>query len=183
MLVCTTPARVLATQQREHLPRWLAAGLHVRRSFSKPFGRFDSLKQRLVRRRILNHEVGLAAEGQNDGASRLSEAIIGSTAFLICHTGAREPRVGLRGRDSYTRQDSAARIANRARDGRGALRKCQRSSEQRRDHGSEKTPTDRFAPAAKIDVGFVHHNQPANRHSSTGTARILWVIEASRMNP
>jgi transposase len=26
-----------------------------------------------------------------------------------------------------------------------------------------------FAPAAKIDVGFVQHNQPANRHSSTGT--------------
>jgi hypothetical protein len=67
---------MLAAQPIEHLARRLgAAGLHIRQALLNAFDGFDSIEQRLVGRRILDHELGLAVDGQDKGVSSLPEAL------------------------------------------------------------------------------------------------------------
>jgi len=74
-LAISTRYAMLPAKPGKHLPRRLrAAGLHVRQSLSKRFNRFDPVKQRLVRRRVLNYKVSLVVDRQNDWASRLPDS-------------------------------------------------------------------------------------------------------------
>jgi hypothetical protein len=67
---------MLPAQPGEHLPRrFRAARLHIREPPLNPFDRLDAVEQGLVGRRILDHELGLAVDGQDKGVSGLSEAI------------------------------------------------------------------------------------------------------------
>jgi hypothetical protein len=67
---------MLAAQLREDLPRRLRApALHIREPSSNLFDRFDAVKQRLVRWRVLDHEGVLAVDRQDDGPPRLSQVI------------------------------------------------------------------------------------------------------------
>jgi hypothetical protein len=72
----STRYAMLAAQPREDLPRRFgAASFHVRQSLLNPFDSFDPIEQRLVGRRILDHEFSLAVDGQDKRMSGLSEAI------------------------------------------------------------------------------------------------------------
>jgi hypothetical protein len=67
---------MLAAQPREDLPRRLgAASFHVRQSLLNSFDGFDPIEQRLVGRRILDHQLGFAIDGQDKRVPGLPEAI------------------------------------------------------------------------------------------------------------
>jgi hypothetical protein len=52
---------------RSRANTWRAGVVRPAFHVSNPFDRFDPVKQRLVRRRVLNHETGLAVDRQSDG--------------------------------------------------------------------------------------------------------------------
>src|SRR5262245_21529444 len=71
----STRYAMLAAQAIEHLPRGFGApGLHVRQAFLNPFDGFDAIEQRLVGRRILNNQLGLAVDRQDQRVPGLSKA-------------------------------------------------------------------------------------------------------------
>jgi hypothetical protein len=73
-------------QPREDLPRRFgAASFHVRQSLLNPFDGFDPIEQRLVGRRILDHEFSLAVDGQHKRVSGRPQTVqqVNRVAFEV----------------------------------------------------------------------------------------------------
>jgi hypothetical protein len=67
---------MLAAQPRKDLlSRLGAACLYVCQALLNAFDGFDSIEQRLVGRRILDHQFGLTVDGQDQRVRGLSEAV------------------------------------------------------------------------------------------------------------
>jgi hypothetical protein len=67
---------MLAPQASEGLPRRSgAAGLHVGQPSLDPFDGFNAIQQRLIGFRVLDDELRFPVDGQDQGMSRLPQAI------------------------------------------------------------------------------------------------------------